>query len=55
MPQELISSLAVDPQVLEAEEQAEIEAEIKEEEENTLQQLRRFFSNNPDIEAKCTL
>jgi hypothetical protein len=45
--------LAVDPHVLEAEEQAQMETEIKEEEQSALQQLRRFFSNNPDVETKC--
>ena len=53
VPQELIASLAVDPNVLEAEEQAVIEAEVKEEEQNVQNQLRHFFSNYPDVEARC--
>ncbi len=53
VPQGLIAELAVDPHVLELEERAEIEAEIKEEELTSQESLRRYFSSHLDIEAKC--
>ncbi len=53
VPQELIASLAVDPTVLEVAEQAAIEAEIKEEEHNTQDQVRTYFMKHPDVEARC--
>jgi len=55
VPQELVAALAVDPNVFEQEEQAEMEAGIKEEEENAQERLRKFFSAQPDAEAKCML
>jgi len=56
VPQNLVSELAVDPQILEQEhldDQAQMEAEIKEEELNVQDSLRKYFSNHPEVEPKC--
>eukprot|EP00831_Metopus_contortus_P060523 TRINITY_DN5242_c0_g2_i1.p1 TRINITY_DN5242_c0_g2~~TRINITY_DN5242_c0_g2_i1.p1 ORF type:complete len:1020 (+),score=217.71 TRINITY_DN5242_c0_g2_i1:183-3242(+) len=50
VPRELMSTLQVDPNVLE--EKEVVEEEVKEEEASSLEKLREYFINNPVEEAK---